>query len=156
MLADTLRALYKSLVRLLIEYADVVWNGCSDSEGDLLDFVQYEEGKIVTVAMKGTSRQRLMSELGREELNTKRAIHKLTLYFKIVNNLAPHYLKTSYLPALARELTFPYGIVIVGLLFVLRWRPGIDLAQQDSVTLFFIRSSTIVLELHNSPEEEQG
>ena len=43
-----------------------------------------------------------------------------------------------------------------GLLFVLRWRPGIDLAQQDSVTLFFIRSSTVVLELHNSPEEEQG
>ena len=46
--------------------------------------------------------------------------------------------------------------VIVGLLFVLRWRPGIDLAQQDSVTLFFIRSSTVVLELHNSPEEKQG
>ena len=43
-----------------------------------------------------------------------------------------------------------------GLLFVLHWRPGIDLAPQDSVTLFFIRSSTVVLELHNSPEEEQG
>ena len=49
-----------------------------------------------------------------------------------------------------------YNIVMIGLLFVLRWRPGIDLAQQDSVTLFFIRSSTVVLELHNSPEEKQG
>ena len=116
-MADTLRALYKSLVRPLIEYADVVWNGCSDSEGDLLDFVQYEEGKIVTVAMKRTSRQRLMSELGREELNTKRAVHKLTLYFKIVNNLAPHYLKTSYLPALARELTFRHGILVTSQYF---------------------------------------
>ena len=52
--------------------------------------------------------------------------------------------------------TSQQNIVIVGLLFVLRWRPGIDLAQQDSVTLFFIRSSTVVLELHNSPEEKQG
>ena len=46
---DTLRALYKSLVRPLMEYADVVWNGCSDTESDLLDSVQYEAGKIVTV-----------------------------------------------------------------------------------------------------------
>ena len=87
---DTLRALYKSLVRPLMEYADVVWNGCSDTESDLLDSVQCEAGKIVTGAMKGTSRQRLMSGLGWKELKTRRAIHKLTLYFlKIVNNLTP-------------------------------------------------------------------
>ena len=78
---DTLRALYKYLVRPLMEYADVVWSGCSDTESDLLDSVQYEAGKIVTDAMKGTSRQRLMCELGWEELKTRRVIHKLTLYF---------------------------------------------------------------------------
>ena len=58
----------------------------------------------------------------------------------------------GYQPKLDNE----ESCVIVGLLFVLRWRPGIDLAQQDSVTLFFIRSSTVVLELHNYPEEKQG
>ena len=89
---DTLRALYKSLFRPLMEYADVVWNGCSDTESDLLDYVQYEARKIVTDAMKGTSRQRLMSELGWEELKTRHAIHKLTLYFKILTNLTPQYL----------------------------------------------------------------
>ena len=78
---DTLKALYKSLVRPLMEYADVVWNGCSDTESDLLDSVQYEAGKIVTGAMKGTSGQRLMCKLGWEELKTRRAIQKLTLYF---------------------------------------------------------------------------
>ena len=49
-----------------MEYADIVWNGCSDTESDLLDSVQYEAGKIVTGVMKGTSRQRLVSELGWE------------------------------------------------------------------------------------------
>ena len=98
-----------------MEYADVVWNGCSDTESDLLDSVQYEAGKIVTGAMKWTSRQRLMCELGWEELKTRRAIHKLTLYFKIVNNLTPQYL--SCLPALARELTFPFGILAISQYF---------------------------------------
>ena len=71
-----------------MEYANVVWNGCSDTESDL-DSVQYEAGKIVTGAMKGISRQRLVSELGWEELKTRRAIHKLTLYFKIVDYSTP-------------------------------------------------------------------
>ena len=88
----------------MAEYADVVWNGCSDTESDLLDSVQYEAGKIVTGAMKGTSRQRLMCELGWEELKTRRAIHKLTLYFKIVNNLTPQYLR-DFLPPRVSERT---------------------------------------------------
>ena len=99
---DTLRALYKSLVRPLMEYADVVWNGCSHTESELLDSFQYETGKIVTGAMKWTSRQRLMCELGWEELKTRRAIHKLTLYFKIVNNLTPQYLR-DFLPPRVSE-----------------------------------------------------
>ena len=101
---DTLRALYKSLVRPLMDYADAVWNGCSDIESDLLDSVQYEAGKIVTGAMKGTGRQRLMCELGWEELKTRRAIHKLTLYFNIVNSLTPQYLR-DFLPPRVSERT---------------------------------------------------
>ena len=83
-----LRKLYKSLVRPLIEYADVLWDaGCTESESDLLEHVQYEAAKIVTGAMKGTSEHRLMQEIGWEDLKTRRAIHKLLLYFKVVNNL---------------------------------------------------------------------
>ena len=47
--------LYKSLIRPLMEYGDVLWDGCTEGEGDLLEFVQYEAAKIVTGAMKGTS-----------------------------------------------------------------------------------------------------
>ena len=78
---DTLRALYKSLVRPLMDYADVVWNGCSDTESDL-DFVQCEAEKIVTGAMKGTSRQFLMSELEWEELKTRRFVQLSTCFLR--------------------------------------------------------------------------
>ena len=72
-------------------YADVLWDGCTESESDLLGHVQYEAAKIVTGAMKGTSKHRNMQEIEWEDLKTIRAIHKLLLYFKIVNNLCPGY-----------------------------------------------------------------
>ena len=99
-----LRKLYKSLVRPLIEYADVLWDGCTESESDLLEHVQYEAAKIVTRAMKGTSKHHLMQEIGWEDLKTRRAIHKLLLYFKILNNLCPSYL-TNLLPLQVSERT---------------------------------------------------
>ena len=69
-----------------------------------IEHVQYEAAKIVTGAMKGTSKQRLMQEIGWEDLKTRRAIHKLLLYFKIVNNLCPSYL-VDLLPLLVSERT---------------------------------------------------
>ena len=91
-------------MRPLIEYADVLWDGCTESESDLLEHVQYEAAKIVTGAMKGTSKHRLMQEIGWEDLKTRRAIHKLLLYFKIVNNLCPSYL-ADLLPLQVSERT---------------------------------------------------
>ena len=38
-----------------MENGDVLWDGCTDGEGDLLEFVQYEAAKIVMGAMKGTT-----------------------------------------------------------------------------------------------------
>ena len=49
-----------------MEYADVVWDGCTESECDLLEHVQYENAKIVTGSIKETSKHRLALELGWE------------------------------------------------------------------------------------------
>ena len=66
--------------------------------------MQYEAAKIVTGAMKGTSKHHLMQEIGWEDLKTRRAIYKLLLYFKIVNNLCPSCL-TNLLPLQVSERT---------------------------------------------------
>ena len=42
--------------------------------------------------MRGTSRSRLSDELAWEDMNTRRSMHKLVLYYKIVNNLTPSFL----------------------------------------------------------------
>ena len=66
-----------------------MWDGCTESESDLLEHVQYEAAKTVTGAMKGTSKHRLMQEAGWEDMKITRAIHKLLLFLKIVNNPCP-------------------------------------------------------------------
>ena len=71
----------------------MVWDGCTESECDLLEHVQYENAKIVTGAIKGTSKHRLALDLGWEEMRSRRAVHKAILYYKIVNNLCPNYLR---------------------------------------------------------------
>jgi hypothetical protein len=89
---ETLSKLYKSLIRPVMEYADVLWDGCSENESDLIEHVQYQAATVVVGAMKGTSRVRLLEELAWEDMKTRRSIHKLILYFKIVNKLTPNYL----------------------------------------------------------------
>ena len=104
-----------------MEYADVVWDGCSDGLNDLLESVQYEAAKLVTGAMKGTSQRKLLDELAWEELKTRRSVHKLVLFFKIVNNLVPRYL-TDLLPVTSQQ------------------RAGLLLRSADNFTLYPCRT----------------
>ena len=54
--------------------------------------MQYEAAKVVTGAIKGTSRQRLLEELGWESMKTRRIIHRIVLFYKIVNNYCAAFL----------------------------------------------------------------
>lgn len=46
-----------------MEYADVVWDGCTLNKSELLETIQYDAGQVITGAMKRTSRIRLLLEL---------------------------------------------------------------------------------------------
>jgi hypothetical protein len=91
-------------IRPVMEYTDVLWDNGIASDCDLLKHVQYEAAKIVTGAIKGTSKHHLMQEVGWESMSTRRKIHKLILYCKIINNLSPTYLK-ELLPLQVYERT---------------------------------------------------
>ena len=84
--------LYKSLGRSSLEYVDVVWDGCSNSDRNLLEDLQIECARLVTGAMKGTNRVCLLRDASWTELSDRRKMHKLCLMYKMVNKLAPSYL----------------------------------------------------------------
>ena len=73
-----LTSLYKSLIRPLMEYGDVVWNNCYDCDSAVLDSVQYEAARLVTGAHKGTSSARLYKDLTWESLSSRRKLHLLS------------------------------------------------------------------------------
>ena len=52
----TFEVLFKSLVRSSLEYANVVSDGCSESDNNLLESLQIEGARVVTGALKGTNR----------------------------------------------------------------------------------------------------
>ena len=60
-----------------IEYADVVWDGCSESDSILLERLQIERARLVTGAMKGTNRMHLFGDIAWVELSDKCKMHKL-------------------------------------------------------------------------------
>ena len=90
----TLEVLSKSAVRSSLEFADIVWDGCSESDVDssLLESLQIESARVVTGAMKGTSRDSLLRDISWVELSLRRKMHKLCLMYKMVHKLAPPYL----------------------------------------------------------------
>ena len=73
-------------MRSSLEYADVVWDGCSESDSNLLVSLQIEGATVVTGALKGTNRVSLLKDLSWVELSVRRKIHKLTLMYKMVFN----------------------------------------------------------------------
>ena len=89
---STLICLYKSLIRPLLEYADAIWDNCSKADQQLLEHIQYEAARVVTGAIKGTSSNLLREELAWDELRSRRKVHKLILFYKIVSKLSPSYL----------------------------------------------------------------
>ena len=89
----TLDQMYKSFIRPVMEYACVVWDGCTVTDSDRLEALQLRAGRIVCGAIRHTSHAIIYNELGWEKLSKRRERFKLILYHKMVHNIAPEYLQ---------------------------------------------------------------
>ena len=99
----TLSELCKLHVRPHLDYGDVIYHNpaklCEFSHNKILtssmeklESVQYSAALAVTGTWRGTLRANLYAELGWESLNLRRWSRRLTLLYKIVNNLTPSYM----------------------------------------------------------------
>ena len=78
----TLDVFYKSLVRSYLDYADIIWDGCTETDSDL-EKLQIDAARLVTGAIKGTSRESLLKETAWVRLRSRRSNHKLFMMFKM-------------------------------------------------------------------------
>ena len=102
---STLETMYKSYVRSLLEYGDIIYHhppihGNAATTNNLnelmskIESVQYRAALVTTGAWKHTNKIKLYEELGWESLSERRWLRRMTLFSKIVNNQTPVYLKT--------------------------------------------------------------
>jgi hypothetical protein len=87
----SLETLYKSFVRPILEYADIVWDAPDAHRHglDILEKVQTEAARIVTGATARCGTEDLYSEVGWEKLAPRRRFHRALMMYKITSGLAP-------------------------------------------------------------------
>ena len=88
----SLEVTYTSFIRPILEYGDVVLDNCSQYEKQEIEKVQIEAARIVTGTTKLISLNLLYIEAGWDSLEKRRKYHKLTLFYKLINNISPSYL----------------------------------------------------------------
>ena len=98
----SLEIVYLSFVRPVLEFSDAVWDNCNYNQKQELEKIQHEAARIVTGCTQLVSLSSLYRELGWSTLESRRKLHKLILFYKMVHNLVPDYL-SSLVPAQVGE-----------------------------------------------------
>ena len=102
----SLQTIYISFIRPLLEYADVVWDNCTQQEAKDLEKNRNEAARIVTGATKLASIQSLLSDTGWASLTLRRENYKLVLFYKMINLLAPEYLSSLVPPSVGNIIQY--------------------------------------------------
>ena len=95
---ESLNRAYISFIRPILEYADIVWDNCTQYEIDLIKQIQIEAARVVTGATRLVSIELLYRETGWEPLYKRRYKHKMYQFYKMNNDLTPAYLTTLVPP----------------------------------------------------------
>ena len=88
----SLDTMYKSFILPILDYADIIWDGCSKKLSDELESLNLEAIRTIIGTVRGTSHEKLYRESGFCALKERRKRHKLQFYHKLVNGNAPKYL----------------------------------------------------------------
>ena len=95
----TLQITYFSFIRPILEYADIVWDNCTQYEKNELEKIQIEAAMIVTGATRSCSNKKILEEAGWDSLETRREKHRLITFHKMVHQNSPSYLYTLVPPS---------------------------------------------------------
>ena len=90
----SLETIYLTFIRPLLEYGDVIWDNCTPYEKNELDKSPKKAARITTGTTKLVSLDKLYKEVGWQTLHRRRHNHKITLFYKMFNQLTQVYLSS--------------------------------------------------------------
>ena len=103
---QSLQIIYFTFIRPILEYADAVWNNCTQYEVNDIEKIQIEAVRIVTGATKLVSINSLTNETGWESLSNRRKKHRRLLFYKMQHNISPNYLSSLVPPSVGNTTNY--------------------------------------------------
>ena len=77
----------------VVEYASVVWDGCSEQDSQTLQKIQNEAARIVTGLTRTVSLENLYKECGWATLSQRRQQNKLSFMYNVNKGMVPSYIQ---------------------------------------------------------------
>ena len=99
----SLETMFKSYILPILDYADVIWDNCTERQADALEQLQIDALRVITGSVRGTSHQSLYNDTGIIPLKERRKRHKLILFFKFTKGLLPEHITPKF-PPLSSEV----------------------------------------------------
>ena len=100
------RNYYTCFIRPVLEYGGVIFDNFTALESECLERVQRRAAILCTGAFRRTPTNSLLEEVGWDTLANRRKNAKLTLMYKILNNLTPNYLRIQIPPQVQDTTTY--------------------------------------------------
>ena len=116
---NALNQMYMSYLLPVVEYASVVWDGCSEPDSQTLQKIKNEAARLVTGLTRSVSLEHPYKECGWLTLSQRRQQHKLSFVYDVNAGLVPSYI-SDLIPPLVNEfsdhplrnnrnISFPYN-----------------------------------------------
>ena len=99
-----LNQIYLSHVRPILEYASIVWDGCTKKDIESIEKLQHEAARIVTGLTRSVSLENVYRECCWESITARRETQKLCFMYKAYNNMTPSYIN-DLIPASVGDLS---------------------------------------------------
>lgn len=103
---QALENLYKSYILPHFDYADVLWDNCTQTQAEDLESLHLDALRSIIGSVRGTSHAKIYLESGFIPLHERRKRHKLIMYHKIVNKHVPNYLQQALPPLVSENNTY--------------------------------------------------
>ena len=103
----SLNQIYLSYVVPVIEYASIVWDGCSKHSAESLQKIQNEAARVVTGLTRSVSLTNLYRECGWQTLQERRNNQKLCFMYKATHNMVPSYVSDLIPQNVGSETRYP-------------------------------------------------
>ena len=102
-----LNKMFISYMLTILEYASVVWDGCSEQDSVTLQKVQNEAARLVTGLTRSVSLENLSKECGWATLSQRRQQHKLSFMYNENTGMVPPYIQDLIPPLVSEVSDYP-------------------------------------------------